>query len=364
MNVGAAGTVSELGSPLHPGRPLDGKHEAGPCAARLREAGRAGRSRPATTRWWPDGTAWPWRHSPRPGRSWTGRTSWRPPADRRVSGAGPLAGAAGNAAAGELVRVSHDGAARGIGGLLEDYAFCADGFLALYSVTERPLVHAVRGGDFGGRAGGSWPAGGSPTQPGNRNRFQTPRAASRAWTPSTTPRPAVLRPLPGSCSATPPCPGPRNTGPWPETSCRSCRRSQPVRPAWRAGCWPQRRPRWRARWRPPSSDLPVPKGTALHRALLLSPSPGLVVAVGDAEAAPPRKLPEAVPLLRRRPAGPDGAPLVYVCRGMVCDRPVATVCRRLLERSQLSTAMTIATKWAAKASTVKAWNSSWKPKCP
>ena len=34
-----------------------------------------------------------------------------------------------------LIRVSHGSRARGIGGLLEDYAFCADGFLALYAVT-------------------------------------------------------------------------------------------------------------------------------------------------------------------------------------------------------------------------------------
>ncbi len=34
-----------------------------------------------------------------------------------------------------LIRVSHHGAARGIGGLLEDYAFCADGLLALYAAS-------------------------------------------------------------------------------------------------------------------------------------------------------------------------------------------------------------------------------------
>ena len=32
-----------------------------------------------------------------------------------------------------------------------------------------------------------------------------------------------------------------------------------------------------------------------------------------------------VPLLRGRTAGADGAPLVYLCRGMVCERPVASV---------------------------------------
>ena len=38
---------------------------------------------------------------------------------------------------GTLTRVSHGGSARGIGGLLEDYAFCAEGLLALYAATGR-----------------------------------------------------------------------------------------------------------------------------------------------------------------------------------------------------------------------------------
>jgi uncharacterized protein len=48
------------------------------------------------------------------------------------------------------------------------------------------------------------------------------------------------------------------------------------------------------------------------------------VAVGGAEADD-GGTPAGVPLLRQRPAGAGGAPLVYVCRGMVCDRPVATI---------------------------------------
>jgi hypothetical protein len=69
-----------------------------------------------------------------------------------------------------------------------------------------------------------------------------------------------------------------------------------------------------------------PERDTLHRALLLAPSPGLVVAVsGAGAAADAPELRETVPLLRGRTAGADGAPLVYVCRDMVCDRPVATV---------------------------------------
>ena len=57
----------------------------------------------------------------------------------------------------------------------------------------------------------------------------------------------------------------------------------------------------------------------LHRELLLSASPGLVVAVQDDGAARP------VPLLQGRGAGPDGAPQVFLCRGMVCGLPATSV---------------------------------------
>jgi uncharacterized protein YyaL (SSP411 family) len=68
---------------------------------------------------------------------------------------------------------------------------------------------------------------------------------------------------------------------------------------------------------------------ALHVALLRSPSPGLVIAVGSGGAGGGQGedagMAGTVPLLRGRTAGADGAPLVYLCRGMVCERPVASV---------------------------------------
>ena len=72
-----------------------------------------------------------------------------------------------------------------------------------------------------------------------------------------------------------------------------------------------------------------PERTALHRELLNSASPGLVIAVEDDDGTevPPsdaRFGGEPVPLLAGRPAGPGGAPLAYLCRNMVCKRPVAT----------------------------------------
>ena len=63
----------------------------------------------------------------------------------------------------------------------------------------------------------------------------------------------------------------------------------------------------------------TPERAELHRALLLSESPGLVVALAsDGDDSP-------VPLLHGRSANPDGAPQVYLCKGMVCERPVAGV---------------------------------------
>jgi len=45
----------------------------------------------------------------------------------------------------------------------------------------------------------------------------------------------------------------------------------------------------------------------------------LVIAVQDDDGVRP------VPLLHGRGAGPDGAPQVFLCRGMVCDLPAGSV---------------------------------------
>ena len=138
MNVRTPGSVSADGSPLHPGREISRRRRravaAGAAAAgagaqraaparpgrqgggRLERPGRRGarrrRRRPGAAR-----SSWPPRNGSRP--TWSACTGGRRD--------GP----------GRLMRVSHDGVARGIGGLLEDYAFCAEGLFALYAVTGR-----------------------------------------------------------------------------------------------------------------------------------------------------------------------------------------------------------------------------------
>ncbi|MEV4185206.1 N-acylglucosamine 2-epimerase, partial [Streptosporangium canum] len=62
--------------------------------------------------------------------------------------------------------------------------------------------------------------------------------------------------------------------------------------------------------------LDDPATSALHRTALLSPAPGLVVALGEPGSA-------EVPLLEGRGLL-DGAPAAYVCRGFTCRMPVTT----------------------------------------
>jgi uncharacterized protein YyaL (SSP411 family) len=68
-----------------------------------------------------------------------------------------------------------------------------------------------------------------------------------------------------------------------------------------------------------------PDRDALAEAARRSASPGLVVVVGEPSDASPGETddPETVPLLAGRGLV-DGRAAAYVCRGMVCDRPVTT----------------------------------------
>ncbi|MGW2406526.1 thioredoxin domain-containing protein [Streptomyces sp. NPDC001739] len=59
-----------------------------------------------------------------------------------------------------------------------------------------------------------------------------------------------------------------------------------------------------------------PATAALHRAALLGPAPGAVVALGT----PGTEEADAVPLLKDRPLV-DGRPAAYVCRHFTCERP-------------------------------------------
>ncbi len=230
------------------------------------------------------------------------------------------------------MRVSHAGQARGIGGLLEDYAFCVDGLLALYGVTgaERwyQLAEAIleaaclrfgADGTLVDTAGESSQVFNAQGQRAGLEPFDnaTPSGAAAfagaLLSYSALSGSADHRIMAGNIlSLLPPLAtrAPRAAG-WLLATAQAAL-AGPVEAAVVGPDGPAR--------------------AALHRAVLLSASPGLVVAVApDAGGPPAGPVPSAVPLLEGRTAAPDGSPQVFLCRGMVCDRPVGTVAE-LLER--------------------------------
>ena len=340
MNVKEKGTVSELGSPLHPARAL--APEEAELWTRVQPRLLAARS-----------------DRPQPARDEKVVAGWNGLAVAALAEAGAVLDEPGlvEAAvrigeyleqvhwkpdAARLVRVSHGGTARGIGGLLEDYAFCAEGFLGLFSVTgnarwyrlAESLITAARArfvvdGGLADTAGESLPVtnaqGGRPglepfdgATPSGAAAFAGVLLSYAALSGS-----AEHRALAGNIlSLLPPIAtrAPRAVG-WLLATAQAAAEG------------------------PVEAAVVGPSGPArdeLHRALLQSPSPGLVIAVGDEPPAgdavgdssrvplPTVPLP-TVPLLRGRAAGAGGVPLVYLCRDMVCDRPVGSV-PEVLER--------------------------------
>ncbi|MFE4228239.1 thioredoxin domain-containing protein [Arthrobacter sp. NPDC056886] len=320
MNVRTPGSVGADGSPLHPGREITGGDAA--LWQRVRPQLAQARSR-----------------RPQPGRDDKVVAGWNGLAVAALADAGALLARPDLVEAaeriadylqrvhwrpedgpGRLMRVSHDGVARGIGGLLEDYAFCAEGLFALYAVTGRTrwyeLAEAILEAACGRFAadGGLKDAAGESVQvttaQGGRDGLElfdsaTPSGAAALAgalvTHSALSGSSEHRTLAANILALllPPLAvrAPRAAG-WLLATGQAAL-AGPVEAA--------------------VAGPDTPERAALHRELLLSASPGLVVAVQDDDAARP------VPLLRGRGAGPDGAPQVFLCRGMVCDLPTASV---------------------------------------
>ncbi|WP_255767836.1 thioredoxin domain-containing protein [Pseudarthrobacter sulfonivorans] len=327
MNVGPAGTVSADGSPLHPARRLDG--DGAELWARVRPALLGARNL-----------------RPQPARDDKVVAGWNGLAVAALAEAGAVLGrndfvvAAGTIAAylegvhwqpesRSLIRVSHAGKARGMDGLLEDYAFCAEGLFALYAATGRThwyrfaeqLVHTATsrfvvagrlvdtaGGDGQVRAAQGGQAGLDPfdnATPSGAAAFAGVLLSYAALSGSAEHRDLACQVL----ALVPPLAGraPRVAG-WLLATAQAAL-AGPVEAA--------------------VVGPPGPERTELHLELLKSASPGLVIAVEDDDGTdvPPSDAPsggEPVPLLAGRPAGPGGAPLAYLCRNMVCERPVAT----------------------------------------
>lgn len=215
---------------------------------------------------------------------------------------------------GELSRVSHEGQARGIKGLLEDYAGCANGFLTLYAATgERKwfdfagqLVEAlerdfIADGLVINRSGTSLnqaPQGSNFADPFDNasasgvSMMAEAFIAWAAYTGSSWHRELAQNLLAAAPELARQAP-------------RSAGGLLGAALALAAG--------------PLEVAIVGPAGTqrtALVRQAWLSASPGMVIAVGDGAEEP------AVPLLQGR-SGVE--PLAYVCKNMVCARPVSTV---------------------------------------
>lgn len=219
---------------------------------------------------------------------------------------------------GGLTRVSHQGRAQGITGLLEDHAFCADGFLSLYAATgerqwydlasdllssaaERFLVDgrlqdsSVESSRLHNAQGGI--AAVDPLDnvtPSGTAAFAEALLTESAYSGSVQNRTlatSVLRyagPLAGRA--------PRAVGS--ALAAMEAAASGPVQVAVAGAESDERQEMIRTVWS--------------------CPSPGLVLAVEQ-----PGELP--VPLLHDRPAAADGSARAYVCRQMVCQLPAGTV---------------------------------------
>lgn len=231
---------------------------------------------------------------------------------------------------GQLSRVSHAGQARGIKGLLEDYAACAQGYMTLYAATGD-----ARWFDFAGELmmalERDFIADGTVFNHSALQESGGPLQASRHADPfdNATASPVAL--LAGACVA------------W--ASYTGSRRHYDVAAAMLAGLpeLARRAPRSvggllavaEAMLAGPLEIAIVgPSGEArdaLVRQAWLSSSPGVVISVWDGLGQPPVPLQRGRSLADRSPiasgdarGGVVDAPLAYICRHMVCARPVGT----------------------------------------
>ena len=320
MNVHPRGTVSADGSPLHPGREIAGADA---------ELWRRVRPLLAEAR----------RGRPQPGRDDKVVAGWNGLAVAALADAGAvldrpeLVEAAERIAAylervhwrpavdgpGRLTRVSHGGVPRGIGGLLEDYALCAEGLFSLYGVTGRTRWYDLAGDMLDAACERFAADGGLQDAAGESAQVTAAQGGRNGLDPFDNAMPSGAAALAGALvthaalsgssehrtlaanilGLLPPLAvqAPRVAG-WLLATAQAAL-AGPVEAA--------------------VAGPDTPERAALHHELLLSASPGLVVAVQDDGATRP------VPLLRGRGAAPDGAPQVFLCRGMVCDTPVASI---------------------------------------
>ncbi|WP_026819243.1 thioredoxin domain-containing protein [Arthrobacter castelli] len=315
MGVAEAGTVTATGSALHPGTVPDGDD------ARLWE-----RVRPELLE--------ARRHRVQPARDEKVVAGWNGLAVAALAEAGAildrpeLVAAARRTAVylaevhmdddGSLFRVSHRGRAGGIAGLLEDHAFCAEGFLALYAATGEHRWFDLASRLLSTTAGRFLVDGQLQDSSSESPRLRNAQGGTAAVDPVDNVAPsgtaafaqALLTESAYSGSA------PNRTlatdllryagrlaGKAPRAvgsalAALEAAGAGPVQIAITGTESDERQEMIRTAWE--------------------CPSPGLALAVEKAGETP-------VPLLVDRPAGPDGRARAYVCRDMLCRLPADTV---------------------------------------
>ena len=321
MNVRTPGSVDANASPLHPGQEITGGDAALWQRVRpLLAQARSGRAQPGRD----DKVVAGWNGLAvaaladagavlaRPDlvdaaeriAAYLERVHWRPAAD------GP----------GRLTRVSHDGVARGIGGLLEDYALCAEGLFALHGVTGHTRWYDLAEAMLDAACSRFAADGGLKDAAGESVQVTAAQGGRDGMDPFDSATPSGAAALAGALVTHSALSGSSEHRTLAANILSLLVPALAVRAPRAAG--------WLLATAQAALAGPVeaavtgpdtPERAALHRALLLSASPGLVIAVQDDDAARP------VPLLRGRGAGPDGAPQVFLCRGMVCDLPADSV---------------------------------------
>jgi uncharacterized protein YyaL (SSP411 family) len=323
MNIAPQGTVSGLGSPFHPGRALDEAEQA--LWERVRPsllAARDQRNQPARDNKVVAG----WNGLAVAALAEAGAVLSKPEyVDAAESIAAYVERVHWSAPDRLLTRVSHESVARGIGGLLEDYAFCAEGMFALYAVTGRTRWYAlaeglvlaagdrfVENGQLADSAGESAQVFNAQGQQASLDPFDnaTPSGASAfagalltyaAYSGSHEHRLMagnILGLLPPLAVR-----APRVAG-WLLATAQAAV-AGPVEAA--------------------VAGPPSPERAQLHAALLRSPSPGMVVALQSDDDGGSPAAGVGVPLLLHRSGAANGSAQVYLCRDMVCERPVQTV---------------------------------------
>ena len=323
MNVHPRGTVTAEGSPLHPGRAFSaGEAELWQRVRPVLLTGRSRRTQPARD----DKVVAGWNGLAVAALADAGALLGQP---RLVAAAGRIAaylervhwrpGADGQP--GTLMRISHDGAARGIGGILEDYASCVEGLIAFYAVSGRTRWYRLAE-DILAAACARFTTDGTlkdtAVEPAQVANARGGRASLELFDNATPSGAAAFAGALLSCAALsgsseyralagnilsllPPLAtrAPRVAG-WLLATAQAAL-AGPVEAA--------------------VVGPDTPERAALHRELLLSPSPGLVIALQD-DATPDNDA--SVPLLRGRKAAPGGSPGVYLCRAMVCGLPLGS----------------------------------------